>query len=439
MRTALLPAVIGLLSLCALPTGADSLREAIASDYAYLDSLFKQLHANPELSMQELKTSDRLARELEALGFTLTRNIGKTGLVGTLRNGAGPVVLIRADMDGLPVLEKTGLAYASTARQVNLEGLDMPVMHACGHDMHVTSLVGVARRMVALKDRWRGTLLLLGQPAEEAVGGARAMVADGLYRRVGRPDYALALHVIAKYPAGKIAFSDGLMYSSADTVRIDVRGVATHGASPHLGNDPVVIGSQIVLALQNIVTREISPIEPALITVGAFRAGTAPNVISDHARLDVTVRANTERTRAQLLKSIERVALNTARAAGVSEDLLPEVRVAADGAPTTTNDAQLARRVRAAMEKGMGSEAFAEWHQTDMGAEDFPELVNVDPKIPSVYFEVGGTPPEKLASGKWAEHHSPLFQIDPEPSIKAGVEAMTLAALELLGKPGLTH
>jgi len=301
--------------------------------------------------------------------------------------------------------------------------------------MHVTSLVGVARRMVELKQSWRGTLLLLGQPAEEDLGGARAMVADGLYRRVGRPDFALALHVIAKLPAGKIAFSDGLMYSSADTVRIDVRGVATHGASPHLGNDPVVIGSQIVLALQNIVTREISPIEPALITVAAFRAGTAPNVISDHARLDVTVRANTERTRAQLLRSIERVALNTARAAGVPEHLLPKLSVSPDGATTTTNDAGLARRVRAAMEQGMGAEAFVEWQQTDMGAEDFPELVNVDPKIPSVYFEVGGTPPEKLASGQWAEHHSPLFQIDPEPSIKAGVEAMTLVALELLGKP----
>jgi hippurate hydrolase len=436
MKTrALLPAVMAVLSICAAPARAESLGGAIARDYRYLESLFKHLHANPELSMQEFKTSDRLARELKELGFSVTRNIGKTGLVGALRNGDGPVLLIRADMDGLPVLEKTDLEYASTARQVNLEGIDMPVMHACGHDMHVTSLVGVARRMVELKDQWRGTLLLLGQPAEEALGGARSMVADGLYRRVGRPDYALALHVIAKYPAGKIAFSDGLMYSSADTVRINVRSVATHGASPHLGNDPVVIGSQIVLALQNIVTREVSPIEPALITVGAFRAGTAPNVISDHARLDVTVRANTERTRAQLLKSIERVALNTARAAGVPENLLPEIIVATDGATTTTNDPQLARRVRAAMEKGMATEAFAAWYQSDMGAEDFPELVNVDPPIPSVYFEVGGTPAEKLASGKWAEHHSPLFEIDPEASIKAGVEAMTLAALELLGKP----
>lgn len=436
MRLTILPCIIVVATLTgAAPATAASLGAAVTADYPYLDALFKHLHANPELSMQEFKTSDRLALELEQLGYTLTRSIGKTGLVGTLRNGDGPILLIRADMDGLPVQEGTGLNYASKALQVNLEGTEMPVMHACGHDMHVTSLVGVARRMVELKDQWQGTLLLLGQPAEEAIGGALAMVADRLYERVGRPDYALALHVIAKYPAGKIAFSDGLMYSSADTVRITVRGVATHGASPHLGNDPVVIGSQIVLALQNIVTREISPIEPALITVGAFNAGTAPNVISDHARLDITVRANSESTRAQLLRSIERVALNTARAAGVNEELLPEVLIFPDGAPTTVNDAQLARRVRAAMKRGMGEEAFTEWAQTDMGAEDFPDLVNVDPPIPSVYFEVGGTPPEKLASGEWAEHHSPLFVIDAESSIKAGVEAMTLAALELLGKP----
>ncbi len=422
------------LILCAgAASAAESpLRQAIAADYAHLDALFKHLHAHPELSLQEIQTAARLATELQALGFEVHRGVGKTGVVALLRNGAGPTLLIRADMDALPVQEKTGLPYASSVRQVNLHGEQMPVMHACGHDMHVATLVGVARRMVALKDHWQGTLMLVGQPAEEALGGAKGMVADNLYPRFGRPDFALALHVIAKYPAGKIAFSDGLMYSSADTVTIRVRGVATHGASPHMGNDPVVVGSQIVLALQNIVTREISPIEPALITVGAFHAGSAPNVITDEARLELTVRANSEATRKTLLRSIERVAINTARAAGIAENLLPLVEVASDGAPTTTNDAALARRVRAAMRAGMGEEAFTAWQQTDMGAEDFPDLVNVVPPIPSVYFEVGGTPPDRLAAGDWAEHHSPLFQIAPEPSIKAGVEAMTLAALELL-------
>ncbi len=414
---------------------AGEVKQAVAADYPHLEALFRHFHANPELSLQEVETSQRLARELRDLGFEVTTGVGKTGVVAILRNGAGPTLLVRADMDALPVVEKSGLPYASTRRQVNLEGEEMPVMHACGHDMHMTSLVGVARRLVAMKSDWRGTLMLVGQPAEENGGGAKGMVADGLYRRFGRPDAALALHVIPKYPAGKIAFSDGLMYSSADTVTITVRGKATHGASPHLGNDPVVIGSQIVLALQAIVTREVSPIEPALITVGAFRGGTAPNVIADEARLDITVRANTEATRAQLLKSIERVALNTARAAGVAEDLLPIVRVHDDGAPTTTNDAALARRVRAAMQAGMGEDAFVPWRQTDMGAEDFPDLVGIEPPIPSVYFEVGGTPPERLASGDWADSHSPLFRIDAEASIKAGVEAMTYAALAVLGKP----
>lgn len=414
---------------------ATELRDAIARDYSQLESLFQHFHANPELSLQEVETAKRLAHELRALGFEVHTGIGKTGVVALMKNGEGPKVLVRADMDALPVQEKTKLPYASARKQINLEGIEMPVMHACGHDMHVTTLIGVARQLAALKAQWRGTAVLVGQPAEEQGGGAKGMVADGLYKRFGRPDAALALHVIPKYPAGKIAFSDGMMYSSADTVTITVRGKATHGASPHLGNDPIVIGSQIVLALQNIITREISPIEPALITVGAFRGGTAANVISDEARLDITVRANTEATRARLLKSIERVAIHTARAAGVTEDRLPIVRVHTDGAPTTTNDAALAKRVRAALQAGMGESVFVAWKQTDMGAEDFPDLVNVDPPIPSVYFEVGGTTPEKLAAGVWADAHSPLFEIAPEPVIKAGVEAMTLAALALLGKP----
>jgi hippurate hydrolase len=421
----------------ALQVGAQAspLEDAIASDYLYLDNLFKHLHANPELSLQEFKTSDRMAEEMSALGFEVTRNIGKTGLVGLMRNGAGPTLMIRADMDGLPVQEKSGLDYSSKVTQVNLEGMEMPVMHACGHDMHMTTLIGVARRMVDLKDEWSGTLMLVAQPAEEAGGGALGMVADDIYGQVGRPDFALALHVIARHPLGKIAFSDGLMYSSADSVKITVRGVATHGASPHLGRDPVYVGSLIVVALQGIITREVSPIEPALITVGAFRGGSAPNVIADSARLDITVRANTEKTRYQLLDSIKRVAENTARAAGVPEDLLPIVEVLPEGAPTTTNDAALSKRVRQAMLDGMGADAFVEWHQTDMGAEDFPDLVNVDPPIPSVYFEVGGTPPEVLEAGTWAGHHSPLFKIVPEPAIRKGVEAMTLSALDLLRKP----
>jgi len=431
-----LPCLLGLLVAAGPPVArADNLAADIAIDYPRLEALFHHFHANPELSMQEVKTSERIAAELEAEGFEVTRGIAKTGLVGILRNGDGPVVMIRADMDALPVQEKTGLAYASTVRQVNLDGVDMPVMHACGHDMHVTSLIGVARQLKARKKDWRGTVMLLAQPAEEYLDGAYSMVADNLYDRVGRPDYALALHVISKIPAGKIAFTGGTMFSGADTVSIKVHGIATHGAAPHLGRDPIVVASQIVLALQTIVTREIAPLEPAIITVGSLHSGTAPNIISDNAMLEITVRFNSEATGNLLLKSIERVAINTARAAGLPEDKLPEVRVAPNRSPVTANDPELARRLRAAMEARMPATSFTEWQQTDMGAEDFPYLVNVTPPIPSVYFMVGGTPQAELDAGNWAGHHSPLFKIEPEASIKGGVEAMTVAALELLGRP----
>ena len=425
---------IGALAI-ALGAHASPLSEAIDADYEYLDALFKHLHANPELSMQEFKTSDRMATEMEALGFEVTRNIGKTGVVGLMRNGDGPTLMIRADMDGLPVGEKTGLDYASNARQVNLDGEEMPVMHACGHDMHMTSLIGTARRMVELKDRWQGTLMLVAQPAEEAIGGALAMVADNIYEQTARPDFALALHVEASGEAGIVSFSDGLMYSGVDTVYITVQGVGTHGASPHLGKDPILVGSQIVVALQSIVTREISPIEPSLITVGSFHGGTAPNVIGESARLEITVRYNRPETRRVLLDAIERVAVQTAKAAGLPDDRLPIVEIDAFGSAATINDSALAQRVRNAMQSAMGADRFTRFEQKDMGAEDFPDLVNVDPPIPSVYFKVGGTPAEDLKSGNWAGHHSPLFQIDPESSIKAGVEAMTVAALDLLAPP----
>lgn len=430
------PCVLGLLLAANLPAArAGDLAADIAADYPRLEALFRHLHANPELSMQEFRTSERIAVELAAEGFEVTRGIAKTGVVGILRNGEGPVVMIRADMDGLPVQEKTGLAYASGVRQLNHEGVEMPVMHACGHDMHVTSLLGVARQLEARKAQWRGTLMLLAQPAEENLDGAHSMIADDLYGRVGRPDYALALHVISKYPAGKVAFTEGTMFSGADTVSIKVHGIATHGAAPHLGRDPIVLASQIVLALQTIVTRDLSPLEPAIITVGSFHSGTAPNVIPDHALLDITVRYNTESTRDPILKGIERVAINTARAAGLPEDKLPEIRVAPNRSPVTANDPALARRVRAALEAKLPATSFAAWQQTDMGAEDFPYLVNVRPPIPSVYFVVGGTPQADLDAGNWAGHHSPLFRIEPEAAIKGGVQAMTVAALELLGTP----
>lgn len=419
------------------------LRADIARDYdARLKDLFIHFHQNPELSFQETKTAARLAKELRALGIQVTEGVGRTGVVGVLKNGEGPTVLIRGDMDGLPVEEKSGLPYASKARQVGSNGKEMPVMHACGHDVHVTALIGTAKQLVARKDRWKGTVVFVGQPAEETISGARAMIEDGLYTRFPRPDYALAFHVSADVPAGKIGLVPGLTSSSSDSVDIIVHGVGAHGASPHTGKDPIVIGSQIVMALQTLVSREIAPLEPGVVTVGAFHAGHKHNIISDRAELQLTVRSDNEAVRRKLLDGIKRIAENAGRMAGLPENRLPEVRVGFESTPATVNDAALASRVRAAFVGQFGEDVFHMQPRQGMGAEDFAYFIQTEPKIPGVYFAVGGTSQAVLDAAKAggppvASHHSPLFKIEPEPSVKAGVEAMTVAALDLLngGKP----
>ena len=415
-----------------------SLRADVARDYdARLRDLFIHFHQNPELSFRETKTAARLAKELRALGIQVTEGVGQTGVVGVLKNGEGPTVLIRADMDGLPVEEKSGLPYASKARQVGQNGQEMPVMHACGHDVHVTALIGTAKQLVARKDKWRGTVVFVGQPAEETISGAKAMVEQGLYTRFPRPDFALAFHVSADLPAGKIALAPGLTSSSSDSVDIIVHGIGAHGASPHTGKDPIVIGAQIVMALQTLVSREIAPLEPGVVTVGAFHAGHKHNIISDRAELQLTVRSDSEAVRQKLLNGIRRIAENAGRMAGLPEDRLPEVRVGFESTPATVNDAALTDRVRAAFEGQFGQDAFVYKARQGMGAEDFAYFVETDPKIPGVYFSVGGTPQAVLDAAAAGgppvpSHHSPLFKIEPEPSIKAGVEAMTVAALDLL-------
>ncbi|SDD91207.1 amidohydrolase [Kordiimonas lacus] len=434
-------AALSLLASTSLGAAADnhSIKDAIAKDYDYLEDLFVYLHKNPELSFRENETAERLSKELSALGFDVTTGVGRTGLVAMMKNGDGPTLLIRADMDGLPVEEASGLPYASTKRQVNLDGVEMPVMHACGHDMHMTGLVGTARQLVAMKDKWQGTLLLVGQPAEETISGAKAMIEDGIYERFPRPDYAVALHVAAQAPAGMIVYKPGIMYSSSDSVRITVHGVGTHGASPHLGKDPIVIGSQIVNALQTLVAREISPLSPGVVTVGTFHAGTKNNIISDEAVLTLTVRSNDEEVRHKLLAGIKRVAENTGRVAGLPEDKLPTVELSIESTPTTVNDKALTSRLDNVLREHFPEGQVARYEQKNMGAEDFAYFSQVDPAVPGFYFIVGGTPMEAFEAEKnggpaVAGHHSPLFKIAPEPSVKAGVEAMTVIALDLLGK-----
>ncbi len=413
---------------------------AVSKDYdTHLKPLFEYFHQNPELSFMEFNTSARLAKELRAAGFEVTEGVGKTGVVAILKNGPGPLVMMRADMDGLPLEEKSGISYASKATQKNPDGTLSNVMHACGHDVHMTSLVGTAVQMAARRNAWSGTLMLVGQPAEERVGGALIMMQDQIWKRFGQPKYALAFHVGSGIETGKIQAVEGSPYSGVDTVEIIIHGVGAHGASPHLGKDPVVLGAQIVLAMQTIITREIAPREPALITVGSFHSGTKSNIISDYAKLQLTVRSESPATRTKLLAAIKRVAINTARAAGLPEDKLPEVIEIDTPTPPTQNDIALTQHLKKVWNDKLGKGIFAEEKPREgMGAEDFGFFTS-EPYIPSVYFQVGGTPKADFDAAEKggpavAGHHSPLFKITPEPAVRTGVEATVIALLDLLKK-----
>ena len=425
--------------LFSLPALASELSESIQTDYdEHLGALFDHFHRNPELSTVETETARRMALELSLAGFDVTEGVGGTGVVAMMENGDGPLVMMRADMDGLPVEEKSGLANASRAKQKDpITGNDVFVMHACGHDVHITSLVGTARHMAAHRDEWTGTLMLVVQPAEERVLGARAMRDDAIWERFGKPDYALAFHVSSSGTAGVINVQEGSPYAGADTVDIIIHGVGAHGASPHRGKDPIVLGSQIVLALQTLVSRELSPRDPGVVTVGSFHSGTKHNIISDRAHLQLTVRNTSDATRQVLLDGIVRIAENMGRVAGLPEDKLPEVIISNESVPPVVNDAPLVRRLRSAWIDGMGEASVVDIPTKGMGAEDFPFFTQ-DPEISSVYWAIGGTPQEdfdtEAAGGPPVpSHHSPLFKISPEPSVTAGVESTVLALKTLMG------
>ncbi|MCB1056758.1 MAG: amidohydrolase [Acidobacteria bacterium] len=437
-------AVLAVSSCCALPSQAyadEALHAAIEKDYqGYLAPLFEHFHRHPELSFRETATAALIAQELRSLGIRVTEGVGGTGVVGVLENGAGPTVMLRADMDGLPLEEDSGLPYASTARQVDITGDEVPVMHACGHDVHITSLIGTARRLAADRGSWSGTVMFVAQPAEERIGGAKAMLGDGLFRRFGVPDYALAFHVAASEPAGKVRVEGGLNASSSDSVDITVRGIGAHGASPHKGKDPVYLAAQLVVALQGLVSRELSPLEPGVVTVGSIHGGTKHNIIPSEVKLQLTVRADSQETREQLLTGIRRIAEGLGRAAGLPDDLLPVVELNGESTPPTINDEALAARIRKAFARELGEDRLFTKQRDGMGAEDFAYFVQTEEHVPGLYFWVGGTPQEVLdaeAAGgpRVPSHHSPFFKIAPEPSITTGVEAMTAAVRELLAKP----
>lgn len=410
------------------------LRADIAADYdANLEDLFIHFHKNPELSHREFKTAKRLATEIGALGYDVTEGVGGTGVVAVLKNGDGPTIMIRADMDGLPVKEDTGLSYSSVATQEDIDGEVKPVMHACGHDVHITSLVGTARQMAARKDQWSGTLVLIAQPAEERISGAREMINDGLYKRFPKPDYALAFHVSADTPLNRIEVPLGISSSSSDSVDIVVHGVGAHGAAPHKGVDPVLVASQIVVTLQSVVSRTIAPLDAGVITVGAIHGGFKHNIIGDKVEMQLTVRSDNHEVRAQLLDSIDRVAAGVAQSLGVPENLMPEViRSKTETTPPTINDATSAQKVRDAISAAMGEDILIDMPREGMGAEDFAYFVTPESGVKGVYFSVGGTPEKDVKDAP--SHHSPFFKIVPEPAIKTGTEAMTASAISLFNQ-----
>ncbi len=409
------------------------LRAAIAADYdANLGALWEHLHRNPELSTLEVRTAARMAQELRALGYDVTTGVGGNGVVAVLRNGPGPTVMLRADMDGLPIREETGLPWASTVTQVDTDGVEKPVMHACGHDVHMTALIGTARQMMARRGAWSGTLVLIGQPAEEGVRGARAMLEDGLYTRFPKPDYALGFHVKAGLPTGHVQVPEAIAYSSSDSLSMTVRGVGGHGASPHMTVDPVVMAAYIVVALQTLRSREISPLEGAVVTVGSIHGGARANIIPDEVELQLTLRADSPEVRTHLRAGVERIARNTALALNAPEDRLPIVRQPSAGVPPVINDTPLALRLRQVIADGMGADVLVSPPRTSMGAEDFALYGQPETGVKAVFFDVGGTAPDHLAEA--APHHSSHFRIEPRPAVTTGVEAMTLSAMSLLSK-----
>jgi amidohydrolase len=402
--------------------------------YPELDALYRELHQSPELSLQEEKTAAKLAERLRKLGFEVTRKVGGHGVVALLRNGPGPTVMLRTDLDGLPVEEKTGLPYASKATAKDESGRSVPVMHACGHDVHMTSWLGAATLLARSRERWRGTLMLVGQPAEERGLGARMMLEDGLFTRFPKPDFAVALHSSASAPAGTVESVSGYVLASVDSVDVTLHGRGGHGAYPHTTVDPIVLAARTILSLQTIVSREKSPLEPAVVTVGSIQGGTKHNIIPDEVRLQLTVRAYKPQVRQQLLSAIERIVKAEALAAGAPRE--PEVRVS-ESTPSTFNEPQLEKRLRDAVARVLGEQNVREG-QPVMGGEDFSRYGLAG--VPSVLLWVGAVEPGLHARAQAAGEvlpslHSALFAPDRERTLRTGVTALTTSALELLGKP----
>jgi len=403
--------------------------------YPKLDALYIDLHKNPELSSHEEKTAAKMADELRKLGYEVTTGVGGTGVVGVLRNGKGPTVLVRTELDALPVEEKTGLPYASHVTATDPNGKTVPVMHACGHDIHMTSWVGAATLLAQEKDRWRGTLVMVGQPAEETVKGAEAMIKDGLVKRFPKPDYCVAVHDSHDAPSGKVMVTPGYALANVDSVDVTLFGKSGHGAHPEATVDPIVIAAKTVLGWQTLVSREKDPFDPVVLTVGSIHGGTKYNIIPDSVALQITLRTYKPEVRKLMLEGIARIA--KAESVAASSPKEPIVKVA-ESANATYNDPALSKRLLSMLARELGEQNVSEWHP-EMVAEDFSELCKAAGS-PGVQLRIGAVEPAKFAQAQKTGEtlpslHSSGFAPDRERTIKTGVEVLTLSALELLARP----
>ncbi|WNO54400.1 amidohydrolase [Stakelama saccharophila] len=424
-----------LAALAATPAAADAVHDATQAELPDLVSLYRDLHSHPELSLNETATAAALAERARKAGFDVTTGVGGTGVVAVMKNGPGPVLLIRTDMDALPVTEHTGLPFASKVTATT-EGVTTGVMHACGHDTHMASWVGTAENLAAMKDRWSGTLVMIAQPAEEVGKGARMMLEDGLYERFPRPTDAIAFHDSASMPAGTIGLHPGYALANVDSVDIVVHGVGGHGAYPNATRDPIVLGAAIVGKLQTLVSREVDPQAPAVVTVGSFHAGAKHNVIPDDATLLLTVRSYTPEVRRQLLDGIARIARGEAIAAGIAEDKLPTVTVKDEFTPSTYNTPDLTKRMQALFTERFGKDRVFETPAV-MGGEDFGRYHLADDSIDSLIFWVGGVPRDQWQEAQAGERelpslHSAEWAPDAPAVIGTATEALTAAALDIL-------
>ena len=398
--------------------------ESQEKDYPFLENLYHDLHSHPELSGKEEETSRRMAAEMEKAGFRTTPGIGGYGVVGVLENGPGPIVMIRSDMDALPVTEKTGLPYASRVRTLTETGREAGVMHACGHDIHMTVLIGTARFLGQFRNLWQGTLMLVAQPAEESASGATAMIADGLFTRFPHPDFALGLHVLPE-PAGTLFYHEGYWFAGSTTVELTVFGKGGHAARPHEAIDPIVLAAQMIMAFQTLISREIDPTEPAVLTVSSIHAGARDNIIPEKAFFQISIRALSREQHDRLINAVKRTAEGIAWAAGISEDRFPRLSIRGY-TPALYNDPRLTRKIVRRFRRTFGRSKVLEMPVLTV-SEDFSHFGLTEPRIPLCFFGLGVADPQ----GKMPSLHSPYLAPLPKPTIQTGVAAMTAAVLEL--------